>query len=174
MTLNRYTAACHPQWHQVCWNRTVVWVLLAIDVGVSYGANSPLFFTKFYYEETVDGWKYLGRKDSVLGIRLMITIVLFSYEFISVIFITMTVVTIKREMKKGGLEKGRETGLILFTVISVSMSMLEALYEISYFVDPDLKTAFFEWIVEQESHHTNEFLSRTSAKPLAIRLKNIT
>lgn len=43
-----------------------MWVLLAVDVMVSYGANFQLFFTEFVYAKTDDGWKYVGRKDSVL------------------------------------------------------------------------------------------------------------
>ncbi|EYC15447.1 hypothetical protein Y032_0037g3531 [Ancylostoma ceylanicum] len=151
MTLNRYTAVCHPLAYDKLWTGIVVFVLLIADIVISYGAYYKLFFIEISYERLGEGWKFLGRSETQIGIRMMTAAVVSAYELISVLLIIITVHTIKRKTK-GHRKEIQEIGLVIFATVSVCVSLVEALYDIKVAIGGDLRGLFL-WIEQQYDYY---------------------
>ncbi|EYC15449.1 hypothetical protein Y032_0037g3531 [Ancylostoma ceylanicum] len=135
----------------VLWTGIVVFVLLIADIVISYGAYYKLFFIEISYERLGEGWKFLGRSETQIGIRMMTAAVVSAYELISVLLIIITVHTIKRKTK-GHRKEIQEIGLVIFATVSVCVSLVEALYDIKVAIGGDLRGLFL-WIEQQYDYY---------------------
>ncbi|EYC33925.1 hypothetical protein Y032_0001g168 [Ancylostoma ceylanicum] len=147
MTLNRYTAACRPIFHQEFWTDLRVKCLLIVTFILSYLAYLEWFLTKFLYKETPDGWRMIGRQYATYGTRLMGALVVFICEFINIILITCTVLSIRRQRKTNNQRLGQELSLVVLTAITCPVNLLEGIYDFSFLFE--FESPVITWMQNQ-------------------------
>ncbi|RCN27326.1 hypothetical protein ANCCAN_26941 [Ancylostoma caninum] len=138
MTLNRYTAVCHPLRHHAIWTASIVNVLLMIDIIVAFAAFIPLYSNNFVYEPC----------------RNVVTVIT---EVACLILICLAIYAIRQY--GNGIKADKS--LILVTAINCVLSLLECIYDISFLLNIESESvAFLKWIANQ--YQAYSFLIMTS------------
>ncbi|EYC27256.1 hypothetical protein Y032_0009g613 [Ancylostoma ceylanicum] len=148
MTLNRYTAVCHPLRHDDMWTTLAVSVLLLADIVIAFAAFTPLYSNHFVYKPCLNGWALKGRSESIEGIRIMSSVVTVIFEMTSLILIFLAIYGL-RKYGNGHIIR-TDKSLILVTAINCALSMLECIYDISFLLNIESESvAFLKWIASQ-------------------------
>ncbi|CAJ0596925.1 unnamed protein product [Cylicocyclus nassatus] len=131
MTINRYTAACHPRIHHFLWKPKWTYSLLTLGIIASYVVHAPLFMNSFVYE-VVDGkWMIVGWAEPIPYIRIMSVIVVITYEIISVILIIPTLYVVAKLNKVRTSKFRKEMGLVIILAMDCVLGAFDCAYETS-------------------------------------------
>ncbi|KAL6725585.1 hypothetical protein Aduo_007626 [Ancylostoma duodenale] len=130
MTLNRYMAVCSPSRYHKCWSTRIVFLLLLVDIIVSFGVHADIFFNKFIYQHKNNRWILAARERSIQEVRLITAIVVTIYEILSIILIARTLYVVKK-VAPTVRQYFREIGLIIVMAIDSILGVFECIFEVS-------------------------------------------
>ncbi|VDM67899.1 unnamed protein product [Strongylus vulgaris] len=100
MTINRYTAACHPNTYSLLWKPKIVNLMLIIEIFISFVVHTPLFLVNFEYQWIDNKWVRTGRSRPIPYARVQSNVVVIVYEMASVTLIILTVIGIAKLKKQ--------------------------------------------------------------------------
>lgn len=147
LTVNRFTAICWPVLHSKTWTNKTVRLILTVVVVTSFAICSEIFFVEISYKKDSNGVVFVDRKKNITVQRILIAATVVLYEMISTVLIVMSLYTLRQQPTNIGSRK-QEAGLIAIIAISVFVSVLEVIYEVSLVTDYE-SAGLILWIQEQ-------------------------